>query len=567
MWKELFAPHILQRGYDYYLEGRVWEVEQLKDRTLAIVSGTEEYQVTLWFDAETTYVKDMKCDCPYAADGAHCKHEAAVLYKLSEKDEDNNGVKVKSPMEDQIESIQKENLELEEIISRLPEDEVRDLLFSLAQNDHVLRDHIIITYGNKLSERKLLELRNNIGDIKYSFCDRSGFVDWRNASDFIGALKAFLRNKVHPLIDRGFLKEAFELTCQVFLTIGNTDIDDDGDVAYGAEACCDCWQMIADRADDTFQMKMYRWMQTSIENEAVIDYMEEYLDSFMMSGFHSRELLQMCLEILDRRISYDETRYQANPRKWKEPYWLTNKVLNRIQTMKELGMPKDDILQYYERYSYLYKVILALAEEYHEDNNISKAIRILRDEKQREADNADAVCAYSRRLIDYYRESKDLQKLEEELLFQITKCNQSNMYHIDILREMVDEKDWIGYREQILKAKTCKGIKKAIYAKENMLPELMKEIEDSGSISQLEKYEKILREQYSDKIRDMYAEYVRKEADRVSNRSQYRYLVRDLKKITRYPGGQELARSIANQWRKEYSRKPAFMDELRKAGF
>ena len=55
--------------------------------------------------------------------------------------------------------------------------------------------------------------------------------------------------------------------------------------------------------------------------------------------------------------------------------------------------------------------------------------------------------------------------------------------------------------------------------------------------------------------------------ERASSRNHYRYIINDLKKVRRYEGGKELAASIAAEWRKQYYRRSAMLDELKKAGF
>lgn len=68
-------------------------------------------------------------------------------------------------------------------------------------------------------------------------------------------------------------------------------------------------------------------------------------------------------------------------------------------------------------------------------------------------------------------------------------------------------------------------------------------------------------------VRDMYVQYVKKESTRTSDRKSYKYLISYLKKITKYPDGKKIARDIAECWKQDYKRRPAMMDELRKAGF
>ena len=146
-------------------------------------------------------------------------------------------------------------------------------------------------------------------------------------------------------------------------------------------------------------------------------------------------------------------------------------------------------------------------------------------------------------------------------------CDQYNLKYIKYLKGILDHEKWLKHRDQIIRSKTCKGILNDLYAEENMYAELMDNIENSGSIYSLEKYENLLRDKYPERIMDMYVGYLKKSARGASDRITYRYLVNDLRKLLRYPDGKEVADSIATEWRKIYSRKPAFMDELKKGGF
>ena len=52
-----------------------------------------------------------------------------------------------------------------------------------------------------------------------------------------------------------------------------------------------------------------------------------------------------------------------------------------------------------------------------------------------------------------------------------------------------------------------------------------------------------------------------------NDRNKYKSLMPYLKKITKCDGGKDVADDIAATWRREYKRRTAMMDELRKAGF
>jgi hypothetical protein len=211
--------------------------------------------------------------------------------------------------------------------------------------------------------------------------------------------------------------------------------------------------------------------------------------------------------------------------------------------------------------------MIGLAEEYKEKGKIEEAIRLLESAKSRDSTEEKVVAEYSRQLISIFRESGAQNRLIDELRFQIMACRQSDMHYVKELKETVGEDAWPELLDQIVNADTCKSILMDVYETEKMLPELMQAVEEYGSIYTLEQYEKTLRPHYAARIRDIYADHARKQAAHVSNRKQYQYLVKDLKKLTRYDGGREIAKEIARQWKVQYARRPAFMDELKKAGF
>ena len=81
-WQNEFEAHILKRGIEYYENGNIEEIAKTDYGYSAIVCGTEEYQVDIYLKGNK--LLDMECTCPYAEDGRHCKHMAAVLMAIEE---------------------------------------------------------------------------------------------------------------------------------------------------------------------------------------------------------------------------------------------------------------------------------------------------------------------------------------------------------------------------------------------------------------------------------------------------------------------------------------------------
>ena len=82
-WKNSFRNIILERGYDYYMQGLVEDYREDNGVINATVCGSEDYEVDI--KLVNGKLDDAYCSCPYAEDGNYCKHMAAVLYEYEER--------------------------------------------------------------------------------------------------------------------------------------------------------------------------------------------------------------------------------------------------------------------------------------------------------------------------------------------------------------------------------------------------------------------------------------------------------------------------------------------------
>ncbi len=79
-WESHFSRAVLARGLAYYEAGKVSKLKENKGSYAALVSGGENYSV--YIGIHDGNVSRMSCGCPFAAEGFHCKHMAAVLYAI-----------------------------------------------------------------------------------------------------------------------------------------------------------------------------------------------------------------------------------------------------------------------------------------------------------------------------------------------------------------------------------------------------------------------------------------------------------------------------------------------------
>ena len=83
--KSFFTETILNRGKAYFEQNRVFSVNQYDNQTYTgIVLGSEAYHAKITLD-EHYDVMSASCDCPYAIEGKHCKHEAALYFAIEDR--------------------------------------------------------------------------------------------------------------------------------------------------------------------------------------------------------------------------------------------------------------------------------------------------------------------------------------------------------------------------------------------------------------------------------------------------------------------------------------------------
>ncbi|MFK7796113.1 MAG: SWIM zinc finger domain-containing protein [Aureispira sp.] len=76
--QEAIPDQILERGFDYYENGNVIEVEEVEDgEYTAVVQGMEVYTVYIKI-VDEDMVAEHNCTCPYDW-GVYCKHFVAVV--------------------------------------------------------------------------------------------------------------------------------------------------------------------------------------------------------------------------------------------------------------------------------------------------------------------------------------------------------------------------------------------------------------------------------------------------------------------------------------------------------
>lgn len=555
-WKMLFSNHILVRGWDYYQSGRVYDVKPTAQGYSAVVEGSDEYVVHIYM--KNGYVADMDCDCPYAEDGNHCKHMAAVLYELEEKGFE----EYKQAYEEQ-QSCEKQ--ELEEIICKIPLEEMQKLVLQLAMENNSIKSDILLRYANTISESRMKALKTQIESIADKYADYYGNMDWDRVYDYVDELENFILDTTQKMLENRNCMQAFELVNEAFCSAVSQDIDDLNDALFQlGDTCYELWKDILETCDEVQQKEMYTAMKEWAEDRNTDAYIKEYICDFLIQEFRDESVLMAKLAWLDAEI---EEGLKHLDDLFSSRYNVENKLVQRIHFMMEMDFTEAEISSYRDRFRQFPAIRALEIDAYLSKGKKQEAMEVLRESIGLDTDYPGLVSQYYKQLIALYYDTGYMDEYKKELKKYIFSCRQDNLDYIYKLKEACSLEEWSNHFEEILKERKLEMIRLDLLKAEGMYDRLLDAVLEEPYIGRLDQYEDVLKEKFPEQVRDRYITYVRQEAVRASYRGAYYNVVQYLKKIKKYPNGAAIANEIASEWRRDYRRRTAMMDELNKGGF
>lgn len=544
MWKHLFQDHILGRGLDYFIRNLVENV-YVKDNIIeATAYGTEEYKVEIV--KKDDEIIELSCNCPYADSGNNCKHMAAVLFYLEDKE---RALKI----EDIETSITKLVKEADSVL-------VEDFLIDIMKNDEILLNRFKSRLQCDISPADMKRYKNQINSIFRRYAGHHDFVDYKNAWGFISELEEILDNDIQAMVDNNQLEEAFELTNYIFIKVGNQYMDDsDGGTGEIANNCLQIWQEILYKCDIKLKREMFNWFIAHLDG-SVIDYMEDYIERFIFDNFKEEEFLENKLIFLDNEIN----EYKKDKDSWLSSFRLGELALHRIEILETKNVDQNKIEEYCKENLEINQVRKYYIEICINKKDYDMATKLLREGKDKEKDRPGIVTNYSLKLKDLYKQIGEQKLYEEELWSLVLNYKAGDVELYKELKSIYTDKEWMKEREIVFsKLSPYRGIDK-LYELEGLYERLIELVLNSHGLYMVMEYEAILKDIYPKELLNKYENTVKAMATNTSSRAHYREIVSILRRMKKYPKGKEKVSEIVSDWRLRYRNRPAMMDELNK---
>lgn len=573
-WQKLFASHILERGYDYYCDGAVENIEIGHDDIRADVVGTEDYEVEI--SLNDGKVTDMYCSCPYAAGGNNCKHMAAVLYEWTAdimdenepEDTDNEDMDDDADAESMdlfepavtVCDYKKKSAAVEKLVTSAERDIVQAFLVSGLAEDKKLLLRFRNMVNKCATNEDVEDYFEQIDEIADRYLGRDHFINYYQAYDFMLELEEIIDKDVRRMIDNGSHISAFHVMNHIFVLLGNVDMDDSGgETSMLAEQIYQLWLELLTKVNAQDKRKMFIWFTTHMDG-SVIDYLEEYIEQIIMEEFKEPEYEQDKLSFVEEMIEKAEKKDSG----WSRDYAVGKWTVTYLKTLEEKNAPEDQLEEICKKYWNNSGVRRYYIDRYFEKKEYDRVLQVLDESIELDKAYRGQVLEYNQKKKEIYRLQGNKSAYIEQLWKLVLEQSAGDLDIYKELKAQYSEKEWLIKREELFKKLPANAHIDRLYKEEKLYDRLLAYVLKSSGLYAVQSYENVLKKEYPKQILSKYQDEVNKMASCTGNRKHYADLVALLRRMKQIKGGSEIVETIVEEWKIKYRNRPAMMDELSK---
>lgn len=246
---------------------------------------------------------------------------------------------------------------------------------------------------------------------------------------------------------------------------------------------------------------------------------------------------------------------------------MVNLLNQREKTMQQLHASQEDIIGFWHSHwdvPYAHdrtlKTLMA-AEKW------TEAIEQVKADLQTFAGEYMPCKQRREQLILLYQRANQPDLAQREIRQYIEQYNQYSMEQIDALRATLPADAWRDEAERLLKLPTTSTIRLPLLASIEQWEQLLQRIQQHGNFEGLCTYFEPLMAWDSARTLALYRNMVNRAMQAASSRAAYCEVIQQLERMKGTDEGRQIIADLAEQWRRDYKRKCALLDELQKAGY
>lgn len=551
--KALSYPEVWARGENYFINGLVTEIGNSGNQWNAVVKGSFNYQVRL--QVEGGDMADWECNCPYDH-GSVCKHVVAVALAVEEMLVMGETEEVSSTL---MENGPKPVYQIK--IDKVPAKVLKQFCKEYAcQNPEFISDLTEFLSPQSFAGEKKI---NYVGKIRKAIdraTDRDGFINYYAAPAAFDVIFNLL-DKAEILIESNNFEEVFEISKAIFEEVAEVSQymdDSDGMVIDSMERSQEFIGIIlnSDVATIKHKNEIFDWLLGEYPKSKYYCLGDDMLLDMLIDVAKILDTVPHVLPILDQAL------LQAN-----SEYKIENLQFRKLGLIKHSGQD-EEAKKLIGQQLHLPRIRKMMLEELLQKKMYDEAKILIKEgiDIAREKHHMGTETDWHNELLQVYKKTNDKRKQLEVTRWLFKNDFGSRIEHLNNLKLFFEHENWQKERENLEKwlKKEKDGYLFSFYAHEEMYTELFGLLKKNPYFHNLQEYGKLLMDDYSEEILQMYAVEFNKMAERANTRKAYQKLVYHLKSVKKLIGGAQLVKKLVSGFRETYQKRPAMIEELSK---
>lgn len=550
---------ILKRGLSYFKNGNVNEPDEIRKGVYEfIVKGTENYTTLLTIKGNI--VKDYSCNCPFDT-GPVCKHVAAAIFFLQK---DILGLKQKSTdgkNKSGVKTVKKKTVaeQVNDLLNTISHEDIKQFIREKAERDTTFRNMFLSSFAHQdENESKEIYIKQ-VRTILNNAADRYGFIDW-SGMYIVGNAIAELLETAQKHFDKHNYKSCIYICIAVMeqMTEALQYSDDSNGEASGSinDAFDILYYITSAYIDEETRKLLFDYFISAFEEEIYSGWDWHFgMLELAVRIFTNDEEAQRIISQLDKKQLSDYEQETAQD--------IRLQIITKTKGEKEAEKYLEQNISNPD----FRRIAITNAIE---NKDYDKAISVAKEGiKQNENNKRGLLKDWYNFLLKIAQIQKDKDKVVEYARWLFIDNFSSEQDYYKILKDNIPPDKWTEFVEDIL-IEVREGNRSFssyfisdIYIKECWWDRLFEMVKKNPSLTNISQYEKYLSKDYAVEIVEMYEEEIIKSLARSSDRNHYAEVCRYLRRMIKL-GARDKVNSMIEKFRKEYAKRPALLDELKK---
>lgn len=541
-WKELFDEDRLDRGYNYYISDKVYDIVLTDDSITSKVEGSKSniYEVKITF--KDNEIDSLYCTCPYCYADFNCKHMVATLYKKEEIEHNTRN----NILDDNFNELTL----FSDILKNLDDTKLRRFVYDKYCNDSEFMEEFISKFQEDFSPEDFYNYESMLDNIfnidVVELYNENGFYQ---EAPFNRYLKSFIDDKISMLYKKGEYGYVLQLLYIIYDKISDkSNVGQYIDINSILSSC-------------NYYLEKIIAVQSDKDNEEVLNYLLNKI-SYDFNEEITPFFISICLSNFTKQQYYKQLDHVLD-NLMEENNLSSSILLNKYQLMKKLNYPTKNQEEFLYKYRNNEDVMNLLVEEEISKQNIDNAISLLLESKEIHGDTYSLETNLL--LFELYKIKNDKINAIDELKNILYDYNIKDMSYIEELKKLCTTEEWTVEKKELIdfyEETYAYEFLNHLYLYEKEYDNLFENILNNCRIEVFEEYKNSIGDRYSDKILDVYKKFILKEAMNSKNISGYTLIIHYLNIMITYKNSTPIVKNVISVLKNKYKERKLFMEKL-----